>query len=84
MSYFRQEALTLAKASNTLKASLSEFEYTAECQSKELVALREEQRALHEALAQAWKQKEELLQRWMEEKRDEADRLNMYNATQER
>lgn len=67
-----------------MKATLSEFEYTIECQSKELAALREEQRELHQALSQAWKQKEELLQRWMEEKRDEAGRLNMYNATQER
>ncbi|XP_051234583.1 autophagy-related protein 16-1 [Dicentrarchus labrax] len=84
VSHFRQEALTLAKGSNTLKATLSEFEFTIECQSKELAAVRAEQKELKEALGQAWREKEELLQRWMEEKREEADRLNKYNDTQER
>ncbi|XP_035519419.1 autophagy-related protein 16-1 isoform X2 [Morone saxatilis] len=84
VSHYRQEALTLAKGSNTLKAALSEFEFTVECQSKELAALRAEQKGLKEALGQAWREKEELLQRWMEEKREEADRLNKYNDTQER
>ncbi|XP_056250678.1 autophagy-related protein 16-1 isoform X1 [Seriola aureovittata] len=84
VSQYRQEALTLAKGSNTLKATLSEFEFNIECQSKELGALRTEQKGLKEALAQAWREKEELLQRWMEEKREEADRLNQYNDTQER
>ncbi|XP_029305914.1 autophagy-related protein 16-1 [Cottoperca gobio] len=84
VSHYRQEALTLAKGSNTLKATLYEFEFTIECQSKELAALRAEQKGLNQALAQAWREKEELLQRWMEEKRGEADRLNKYNDTQER
>ncbi|XP_078129889.1 autophagy-related protein 16-1 [Sander vitreus] len=84
VSHYHQEALTLAKGSNTLKATLSEFEFTIECQSKELAALRTEQKGLNEALAQAWREKEELVQRWMEEKRGDADRLNKYNDTQER
>lgn len=84
VSHYRQQALTLAKRSNRLKATLSEFEYTVECQSKELAALRAEQNGLKEASAEALREKEELLQRWMEEKSEEADRLNKYNDTQER
>ncbi|XP_068573292.1 autophagy-related protein 16-1 isoform X1 [Cebidichthys violaceus] len=84
MSRYRQEALTLAKGSITLKATLSELEFTVECQSKELAALRAEQKGLHEALAQTWREKEKLLQRWMQEKSEEADRLNKHNETQER
>ncbi|XP_026165433.1 autophagy-related protein 16-1 isoform X2 [Mastacembelus armatus] len=84
VSQYRQEALQLAKGSKTLKVTLSEFEYTIECQSKELSALCAEHKRLKEALAQAWSEKEKLLQRWMEEKRVEADRLNKYNDTQER
>ncbi|XP_031733946.1 autophagy-related protein 16-1 isoform X3 [Anarrhichthys ocellatus] len=84
VSRYRQEALTLAKGSNTLKATLSEFEFTVECQSKELAALRAEQKGLHEALAQALREKEELLQRWMQEKSEEADRLNKHNEIQQR
>ncbi|XP_053189315.1 autophagy-related protein 16 [Scomber japonicus] len=84
VSHHRQEALTLAKRSKTLKVSLYEYEFTIECQSKELAALHVEQRGLKEALAEAQKAKEELLQRWMEEKRVEADRLNKYNDIQER
>ncbi|KAM8738531.1 autophagy-related protein 16-1 [Acanthopagrus schlegelii] len=84
VSHYRQEALTLAKGSNTLKATLSEFEYTVECQTKELAALRAEQKGLKEASAEALIEKEELLQRWMEEKSEEADRLNKYNDMQER
>ncbi|XP_027130011.1 autophagy-related protein 16-2 isoform X1 [Larimichthys crocea] len=84
VSHCRQEALTLAKGRNTLKATISELEFTAECQSKELAALRAEQKGLKQTLAQAWTEKEELLQRWMEEKREEAVRLNKYNAAQER
>ncbi|XP_070772597.1 autophagy-related protein 16 [Enoplosus armatus] len=84
VSHYRQEALTLAKGRNTLEATLSEFEFIIEGQSKELAALHVEQKRLKEALAQAWKEKEELLQRWLEEKREAADRLNNYNDTQER
>lgn len=84
MSQYRQEALTLAKKSNSMKTTLSEFEYVIECQSKELVALRIEQKDLKEALDQNRTEKERLLQRWIEEKSEEADRLNDYNHTQER
>ncbi|XP_034407787.1 autophagy-related protein 16-1 isoform X2 [Cyclopterus lumpus] len=83
VSHYHQEALTLARGSNTLKATLSEFEFTIECQSKELSALRAEQKRVNEELTEAWREKEELLQRWMQEKREEADRLNKYNETQE-
>uniref|UniRef100_A0A3Q4HDI0 Si:ch1073-143l10.2 n=1 Tax=Neolamprologus brichardi TaxID=32507 RepID=A0A3Q4HDI0_NEOBR len=82
VSQFHQEALTLAKGSNTLKEALSEYEFTIECQSKELAALRVDQQCLKEALADALREKERLLQRWMEEKIEEADRLNNYNVTQ--
>lgn len=84
MSQYRQEALTLAKRSNALNATLSEFEFTIETQSKELTVLRVEQKRLKEELSQAWREKDELLQRWMEEKRKEADRLNKYNDIQEK
>lgn len=84
MSQYHQEALTLAKGSKTLKMTLSDIEFTLECQSKELAALRAEQKGLKEALAQAVREKEELLQRWMAEKREEADRMNKYNDTHER
>lgn len=84
VSQFHQEALTLAKGSNTLKEALSEYEFTIECQSKELAALRVDQQCLKEALADALREKERLLQRWMEEKIEEADRLNNYNVTQAR
>lgn len=84
VSRYRREALTLAKGSNTLKATLSGLEYTVECQSKELAALRAEQKGLREALARARREKDELLRRWLQEKGEVADRLNKYNETQER
>ncbi|XP_076599867.1 uncharacterized protein LOC143328557 [Chaetodon auriga] len=84
VSHYHQEALTLAKGSKTLKATLSDFEFTIECQSKELAALQAEQKRLKQALAEAWREKEELLQRWMEVKEEEADRMNKYNDIQER
>nr|XP_019952454.1 PREDICTED: autophagy-related protein 16-1-like isoform X2 [Paralichthys olivaceus] len=84
VSQYRQEALNLAKGNNTVKATLSEYEFTVECQSKELAALRAEQKGLKETLTQAGREKEQLLQRWMEEKREEADRVNKYNDAQER
>lgn len=84
MSQYRQEALTLAKKNKNLKASLLELEYTTECESKELAALRLEQSELKEALEQAYTDRERLLQRWMKEKEEEADRLNKYNDKQEK
>ncbi|XP_028325440.1 autophagy-related protein 16 [Gouania willdenowi] len=83
-SLHRQEALALAKGSKSLKESLSELEYMVECQTKELTTLREERARLTEALEQACTEKERLLQRWMEEKSEDAERLNRYNDTQER
>ncbi|KAM8851959.1 autophagy-related protein 16-1 [Synchiropus splendidus] len=80
----RQEVLTLAKGSKALRTKLWDHEYTIECQSKELTALQKEQAALQEALTQGRREKEELLQRWMAEKMQEADRLNKYNDAQER
>ncbi|KAL6101999.1 uncharacterized protein ACO6RY_17127 [Pungitius sinensis] len=35
-------------------------------------------------MAQAWREKEDLLRRWLQEKGEVADRLNEYNQTQER
>lgn len=84
LSHYRQEVLTLAKGSSTLKATISELEFITECQSKELAALHMEQRRLKQALEQACKEKEELLHRCMEQKREEADRVNKYNDAEER
>ncbi|KAM4607264.1 autophagy-related protein 16-1 isoform 2-T2 [Polymixia lowei] len=84
VSHYRQEALTLARGRKALKTALADCEFTIETQSKELAALRKEQTELREGLAEAWREKEELLQRWMDEKREEAARLNKYNDTQER
>ncbi|XP_057704711.1 autophagy-related protein 16-1 [Corythoichthys intestinalis] len=84
VSHNRQEALTLAKASNALKATIHQHEYTIEHQTKELAALHMEQSSLKAALSEAWREKEDLLRRWMEEKKQEADRLNKYNIAQER
>ncbi|MEQ2272864.1 hypothetical protein XENORESO_015605 [Xenotaenia resolanae] len=84
VSQYRQEALSLAKAKNNLKATFLEFEFTIECQSKELKALRSEQNKLKEALEQAQRDKEQLVQRWIEEKSAEADRLNKHNDITER
>ncbi|KAM3606289.1 uncharacterized protein V6R79_013854 [Siganus canaliculatus] len=84
VSQYRQEAVTLVKGSNTMKTTLSDLEFTIECQSKELAELHADQKGLKDALAQAQREKEKLLQRWIEEKREEADRLNKYNDTQKR
>lgn len=84
VSYYHQEALRLAKGSNSLKSTLSDYEFTVECQSKELASLLMEQKKLKEALAAAQRENDELMQRWMERKREEACRVNEYNNTQER
>ncbi|XP_077438233.1 uncharacterized protein LOC144061552 isoform X1 [Vanacampus margaritifer] len=84
VSHHRQEALTLAKASNALKTTFYQHEYTIERQVKELATLHVEQSGLKESLSQARSEKEHLLRRWMEEKKEEADRLNKYNDAQER
>ncbi|XP_077469074.1 uncharacterized protein LOC144084481 [Stigmatopora argus] len=84
MSHHRQEALTLAKASNALKDIIHRHEYTIEHQTKELAALHKEQCELKAALSEARREKEDLLRRWLEEKKQEADRMNKYNVAQER
>lgn len=84
VSHYHQEALTLAKECNTLRSTLPDFEFTIEQQSHELAALYAEQKELKEALAQETRAKEELEQRWMNERREAADRLNKYNDARER
>lgn len=81
---YRSEAVLLAKGASSLKNDLSDCQYKLECQSKELASLRLEKKLLKGELAATQKEKEELLERWLEEKREEAVRLNKHNATQER
>ncbi|CAL8368920.1 unnamed protein product [Gadus morhua 'NCC'] len=81
---FRREALSLAGGSNSLKATLNHQEFTLERQAKELAALQKEHMRLREGMVEAWKEKGDLLQRWMEEKKEEAARVNKYNDAQER
>ncbi|XP_059394585.1 autophagy-related protein 16-1 [Carassius carassius] len=81
---YRTEAVVLAQGASSLKAELEEYEYQLECQSKELTALRLEHSSLREELTAANLQNEQLLERWLEEKKEEAERINKYNATQER
>ncbi|XP_072293476.1 autophagy-related protein 16-1 [Eucyclogobius newberryi] len=84
VTHYHKEALRLAKGSNSLKSTLSEYEFTVECQSKELASLQKENERLKEALAQVQREKDQLLQRWMDRKSEEALRVNEYNNTQER
>lgn len=84
VSRYRNEAVLLARGACCLKNDLSEYEYKLECQSKELATLQLEQRTLREELAVARQEKEELLERWLEEKREEAERINKHNAALER
>lgn len=81
---YRTEAVLLAQGASCLKSELEEYEYQLECQSKELTALRLEHNTLREELADTKLQKEQLLDRWLEEKKEEAERINKHNATQER
>ncbi|KAG1971213.1 autophagy-related protein 16-1 [Pimephales promelas] len=81
---YRTEAVLLAQGTSCLKSDLEEYEYQLECQSKELTALRREHSKLTEEMAATKLQKEELLDRWLEEKKQEAVRINKHNATQER
>ncbi|XP_026876735.1 autophagy-related protein 16-1 [Electrophorus electricus] len=81
---YRNEAVLLARGVNSLNSDISDYQYKLECQSNELAASQLEQRRLREELEVARRQKEELLERWLEEKREEAERLNKHNATQER
>ncbi|XP_051540614.1 uncharacterized protein si:ch1073-143l10.2 [Myxocyprinus asiaticus] len=81
---YRTEAVLLAQGACSLKADLEAYEYKLECQSKELTVLRLEHRALREELTATNLQKEQLLDRWLEEKKQEAERINRHNAIQER
>ncbi|KAG7251526.1 hypothetical protein CRUP_034725, partial [Coryphaenoides rupestris] len=83
VSRYRQEALGLARGSNAQKATLNHLEFTVERQAKELGALQKEHMRLREGMVDAWKEKAELVQRWMEEKKEEAARVNKYNDAQE-
>ncbi|CAL1577620.1 unnamed protein product [Knipowitschia caucasica] len=84
VSHFHKEALRLAKGSNRMKSVLSEYEFTVECQGKELVSLQKEKERLKETLAQVQRENDQLLQCWMDRRREEAYRVNEYNNTQER
>jgi len=84
VSRYRQEALGLARGSNAQKATLNHLEFTVETQAKELGTLQKEHMRLREGMVDAWKEKAELVQRWMEEKKEEAARVNKYNDAQER
>ncbi|KAJ0004696.1 hypothetical protein NQD34_010910 [Periophthalmus magnuspinnatus] len=84
VSHYHQEALRLAKGSKSLKSTLVEYEFTVECQSKELASLHKEQERLKEALVQLQRENDRLLQRWMDRRSEEACRVNEYNNTQER
>ncbi|XP_073686350.1 autophagy-related protein 16-1 [Garra rufa] len=81
---YRTEAVVLAQGASCLKADVEEYEYQLECQSKELTALRLEHSSLREELTATNLHNEQLLDRWLEEKKEEAERINKYNATQER
>lgn len=81
---YRQEAVQLARGSGSLKNDLSDIEYKLECQTKELAVLRLENRTLKKKVEMAQQDKEELLERWLEEKREEAERINIHNAALER
>lgn len=84
VSRYRTEAVLLARGACCLKNDLSEYEYKLECQSKQLATLQSEQRSLREELALVRQEKEELLERWLEEKREEAERINKHNAALEK
>ncbi|KAL4659574.1 autophagy-related protein 16-1-like isoform X2 [Arapaima gigas] len=84
VSRYRQEAVTLARNSIALQNALSECRVTVEQLWKELEALRSQQRLLLEELREVHREKEQLEERWLQEKRDEAERLNQSNEAQER
>lgn len=81
---YRTEAVVLAQGASSLQADLAEYEYQLECQSKELSVLRLEHQTVKEDLTSVNLQKEQFLDRWLEEKKEEAKRINKHNATQER
>ncbi|XP_029107268.1 autophagy-related protein 16-1 [Scleropages formosus] len=84
VSRYRQEAVSLARNSAVLEDTLSECQFTVEQLVKELEALRSQQRILLEELEEVRHEKEELQERWLQEKRHEAERVNQSNEAQER
>lgn len=81
---FRNEALALSREVANLKTNTNDYEYSLEMQSKELTSQRQELVALRHELSAVCQEKEELLERWMKEKRLEARRVNKFNQMQER
>ncbi|KAG5284829.1 hypothetical protein AALO_G00030940 [Alosa alosa] len=81
---FRNEALVFGREMATLKTNMADYEYSLELQSKELTSQRWELVALRNELSAVRQEKEELLERWMKEKRLEASRVNKFNQMQER
>ncbi|XP_062869679.1 autophagy-related protein 16-1 isoform X2 [Trichomycterus rosablanca] len=81
---YRKEAVLLAREACSLKNDLSDVGYKVECQSKELAVLRSEHGTLKKEMKMVRQEKEELLERWLEEKQEEAERLNKHNAALER
>ncbi|KAJ8387887.1 hypothetical protein AAFF_G00149220 [Aldrovandia affinis] len=84
VSRYRKEALALARNASSLQNSLSECEFALESQSKELSALQAEKEVMREKLAGARQEREQMLERWLEEKSEEAERVNEHNDAQER
>ncbi|XP_012685440.2 uncharacterized protein si:ch1073-143l10.2 [Clupea harengus] len=81
---FRNEALVLCREMASLKTSMDDYQYSLEMQSKELMSHKQELAALRNGLSTVQQEKEELLSRWMKEKRLEAKRVNRANQKQER
>ncbi|XP_048838810.1 autophagy-related protein 16-1 [Brienomyrus brachyistius] len=84
VSRYRQEAVSQACGTTALRDTLSECEFALEQQSKELVALRSGQTALLQEMDEIRREKEELQERWLQEKIQEAHRVNLNNEAQER
>ncbi len=84
VSRFRNEALAFGREMATLKTQVADYEYRLEVQSGELRGQRLETEALRTQLSALQHDKEQLLQRWMEDKSKEAQRMNRYNRMQER
>ncbi|KAJ7996048.1 hypothetical protein DPEC_G00233040 [Dallia pectoralis] len=84
VSRYRIEAVAQARGARALQDSLLNCEFALESTSKELAALQLKHQELKEELVAASREKEELLARWLEEKKDEAERVNRNNDAQER
>ncbi|XP_066578799.1 autophagy-related protein 16-1 [Amia ocellicauda] len=84
VSRYRGEAVSLSRCATALQASLLDLQVELEHQSSLLDALRSDQARLRAELGREQQEKAELLERWLEEKREQAERVNQHNATQER